>query len=517
MEQSFDLKAILSVARRRYAYFLVPAVFLSAVAILVAFSLPKEYEAKATILIESQRIPDELASSTVTASASERIKVIEQRVLARANLLEIAERFSLYKENGATPSPTDIVDAMREGVSINQIDVSRSRRNTEIIGFDVAFRYSNATMSSRVANELVTTILSQNLETRLSRATETSDFFQQQLRSLEADLLELEQKMAAFKRENETALPETIADRRLELSTLDSQLSELEQEILILERSGSGNAALDQDDTQQLEFRLQAEELNQKAFKERRDLLTPLAEKGYVSQKTMSDLDRQIAQTNLQVQAIKAQMAQKGVVADPEVRLTLLRNQKSSLEQKAEVVRTSIAQTPSVEVELAAMSREYENLRDEYRLTKTKYTDAQIGKRMEEDRQAERFEVLEQATIPEAPSKPNRTQIVLAGGAAAFAVGLGLVILLELLDNSVRTANDLERRLNVKPLAVIPYVTTRRERWGKYLKLAVTFLAFLMAIGATLLAVHIYYLPLDLIAERGMEAIRPIIPNFILQ
>lgn len=516
MEQSFELKSVYSVVRRRYIYFLVPAAVIFTAAVLVAYLLPKIYEAKATILIESQRIPDELASSTVTASPSERIKVIEQRVMARDNLLEIAERFSLYREDGQSPSPTEIVDAMREAIAINQIDVAKSRRNVEIIGFEVSFQYTSATMASRVANELVTTILSQNLETRLSRATETSDFFQQQLRNLEAELLKLEQKMASFKRENEFALPETLATRRMELSTLESQIAQIDLDLRILGQSGGSATASDGSNVQQLSYRLQMEELNHNAYQERRELLTPLAEKGYVSQKTMADLDRQIAQSEIQIAAIQAEMAEKGVVADPETKLEILKDQKADLEKRAEEIRNSISRTPTVEVELAAMSRDYDNLRDEYRQTKAKFTDAQIGKRMEEDRQAERFEVLEQATVPEEPTKPDRKQIVLAGGGAAIASGLGLVVLLEFLDKSVRTANDLERRLQIKPLAVIPYVTTRRERLRKYLKRGIALLALLTIAVVIILAIHIYYLPLDLIFERVMDSIRPMLPNFVL-
>lgn len=516
MQQTFDLGMIWAIVKRRYLYFILPFVVIFAAAVFVAYSLPRSYEAKATILIESQRIPRELASATVTASPSERIKVIEQRLLARDNLLEIAGKFSLYQgqKDGAL-SPTEIVEEMRSSIRIKQIGVATSARNTQVIGFDVAFEYSSATMSARVANELVTSILSQNLETRLSRAAETSEFFQQQLRNLDGELLALENKIAGFKRDNEESLPETLPVRREKLTELNANVDVITQRLKLARQADLSAGANEDAGAQQLAFRLQSQELNYEAFVERRELLTPLLEKGFVSQRTMDDLDRQIAQAEIDIAATKSQMAQEGFTADPDTRIKLLEAQKAEFERRADELKSSISKTPSIEVELAAMMRDYQNLRDEYSQTKAKLTDAEIGERLEQDRQAERFEVLEQATIPEAPTAPNRIQIVAAGGGGAMAIGLGLAVLLEFLDNSIRTARDLERRLKVRPIAVIPYVTTRRERVGRITRRMLIFCAGILGILAVLAVAHLYVLPLDLLGERVWQKLEPMLAIFI--
>ncbi|MEM9632208.1 MAG: hypothetical protein AAGA50_12835 [Pseudomonadota bacterium] len=503
MEQSIELGAIISIAKRRYALFVIPAAVVFVLAGLLAYFMPRSYESKAVILIEAQRIPTELASSTVTASPRERINLIEQRLLARDNLLEIADKYSLYKEDGADPSPTTIVDNMRKAIVIDQIDVARqSRRNTEIVGFNVSFQYPSATMSARVANELVTSILSQNLETRLARAAETSDFFEQQLQDLEAKLLGLESKKASFKRDNEEVLPETLPTRREELSEINVQIGEIDLELSIVEQGGNGAAGEEAAIAQQLTYRLQSQQLNYDSFVARRDLLGPLAEKGYVSKKTMSDLDRQITQTEIEIASIRSQMLQHGVTVDPAARSDVLKNQRDALQSSAQRLKESISLTPAVEVELAAMEREYENLRAEFMHTKAKLTDAQIGERLEQDRQAERFEILEQATVPEAPTKPNRLKIMLGGAFGAVVAGLGVALLVEMLDTSIRTARDLERHLQLRPIAIIPYVVTSKERWRRRRVRFYQVVVFVTLLTAVFALLDHYYLPLDLFVER---------------
>ncbi|WP_281931677.1 GumC family protein [Roseibium album] len=517
MEQSFELGMIWAIIKRRYLHFIVPFVLVFAVVVMVAYALPRSYEANATILIESQRIPSELASATVTANPSERIKVIEQRLTSRDNLLSIAGKFSLYNAEGQrSASPSAIVEKMRNAIEIRQIGVSNSRRDTRVIGFDVAFNYSNATIAARVANELVTSILSQNLETRLSRAAETSDFFQQQLSSLEKKLLAVENQIAAYKRDNETALPDTLAIRREKLTEISANIDAIGRQITLSEQAENGAGSTGGAESQQLAFRLQSQELNYDAFVERRELLAPLLEKGFVSQRTMDDLDRQIAQAEIEIAAVKSQMAQQGFTADPDTRLQLLQTQKVEFERRADDLRKSISRTPSVEVELAAMVREYENLRAEYTQTKAKLTDAEIGEKLEQDRQAERFEVLEQATTPEEPTKPNRIQIVAAGGAGAMALGAALVFLLEFLDKSVRTPSDLERRLQLRPIAVIPYVTTRHERIRQNTRRILTICTLLTVVVGVLTAAHVFVAPLDIYIERMWQKVQPLLPISLL-
>lgn len=513
MEQELDLRVYLAMARRRFFYFLLPALLVIAGTVVFAYKLPRSYEATATILVESQRIPSDMVTSTVTANASERIKVIEQRLLARDNLLAIADKFELYRYQGNDRTPTTVVADMRRGITIRQIDVGRrSSRNADIIGFTVAFQYRDATLASRVANELVTSILTQNVEARLSRASETSDFFQKQLSELETGLLTLENRIADFKRENEAALPETLSYRRMELAQLTTQIAEIDQRLRLADDNGGEVVNPDAADAEQLQFRFQSRQIAHDSMLEQRKQLAPLAEKGFVPKQRMTDLDRQIQLSELELESITSQMARQGVAGNAGLGKKILEAQRDELKARAEELAQTVTRTPAVEAELAAMNRDYLNLQDEYRRTQAKLTEALTGERLEQDRQAERFEVLEQATVPDEPTKPNRKKIILAGSFGGIGLGIALAVLLELLDNSIRTVSDLERRLQLRPIGIIPYIVTPAEKRRTRLQLAGGAAVMLTVAIAGLAAIHFYYLPLDFLAERGWEKIQARLP-----
>jgi capsular polysaccharide biosynthesis protein len=72
--------------------------------------------------------------------------------------------------------------------------------------------------------------------------------------------------------------------------------------------------------------------------------------------------------------------------------------------------------------------------------------------------------IMENAKIPAAPIRP----IIILNTAIAFILGLmlslGLISLIEYLDNTLKTENDIEKYLAVAVLASIPYEKNRKHR-----------------------------------------------------
>ena len=126
---------------------------------------------------------------------------------------------------------------------------------------------------------------------------------------------------------------------------------------------------------------------------------------------------------------------------------------------------------------------------------------AMTGEQLEQDRQAERFDVIEQATVPDQPKKPNRPKILLAGGFGSMAIGVGFVVLLEMLDRSVRTSGDIERLLQLRPISVIPYVVTAAERRRKQLRRLLSWFVVAALVGLAIF-LAITFLPVDALYER---------------
>ena len=95
---NLDLKYYWAVFKRRLPYFLVIVTLLAAIGITVASILPPVYSSSASLLAEPQQIPGSTADATTQINPFEQIQIVEQRIMTRANLYDLAQRIGLYAD-----------------------------------------------------------------------------------------------------------------------------------------------------------------------------------------------------------------------------------------------------------------------------------------------------------------------------------------------------------------------------------------------------------------------------------
>lgn len=241
-ENEKSLRDYLAVLRRRRQSLFGAMATILLVSVSIAFGLPPVYRSTATILIEQPEIPEELVRSTVTSYADQRIQMINQRVMITANLLAIIERNNLYPRLRAR-EPTEVVieemraDVNQQTISADVIDPDVGRPAQATIAFTLSYENQSPALAQRVANELVSLYLNENLETRTRTATQTTAFLQAEAEKLSAKIAELENKIADFKERNAGRLPE-LTQLNLELmNRTDNEVLETEREIRSLEQN----------------------------------------------------------------------------------------------------------------------------------------------------------------------------------------------------------------------------------------------------------------------------------------
>jgi uncharacterized protein involved in exopolysaccharide biosynthesis len=237
--------------KRRALYFVIPFVLILAIGSLVTAAWPARYLSQGTILVESQEIPVDLVRPTVAALANDRIRIIEQRIMTRDNLLAIARKFQLSKGWQERLSGTEIVDFIRKRTQIKPSELRLQGQRKDAIAYTVGFEYEQPQIALKVANELLTMILKEDVRSRTDYATETTRFLAQEVKRLEAQLAlndaqisELRSSDLGNAADTNKALDALKAELLLKSTTYSNShpdIIALKRKIAALEKSSSQN------------------------------------------------------------------------------------------------------------------------------------------------------------------------------------------------------------------------------------------------------------------------------------
>jgi len=216
-------------------------------AIVLALSLPPKFRSAGTVLIEQQEMPQELVRSTVTSYADERVQVISKRVMTTETLLNIIRRYDLYPKERARDTREALLTRMRKDIgmkmiSADVIDPRSGHPTSATIAFEVSYTSRSPDLAAKVANELTTLYLNENLNNRTQLARDATTFLEGEADRINHQIADLEVKLASFKDKNLQKLPELTQLNMTLLDRTDEQLREaqnrrdsLEQQRVYLE------------------------------------------------------------------------------------------------------------------------------------------------------------------------------------------------------------------------------------------------------------------------------------------
>jgi polysaccharide chain length determinant protein (PEP-CTERM system associated) len=528
---NLDLKFYWAVFLRRLPYFLVIAALLTAGGVTVAMILPPVYTSSASMLVEPQQIPGELAQTTVPVNPYEQAQIIEQRLMTRANLLALAKRIGMYDDADPPMSANAMVSDISQRIAFIGFvpDATRAPDTPGATIIGVSFAAPTGEFANKGANELVNLVLEENVKLRTGRANDTLEFFQAEVDRLSSQLEQQSDKITKFKTENFEALPDSLEERRnrqiLEqerLIALQREESDLKNQratvVWVFERTGrSASAGQLSPEEEQLDA-LKNQLVQQKTIYAASSPRIRMLENQLAALQKLVDDQREARSVPGPDGQPAAPASELDVELAPiDARLKFIAEDEAAIQQTLAELDKSIQATPANEQILAGLERELANLQNQYNAAVANVGQAQVGERIEVLSKGERFSLIEQPNMPTKPSSPNRKLIAAAGMLGGIGAGLGLILLMEMLNHSIRRPVELTARLGIEPFATVPYIRTPGEVRRKRMIIAGTLALIAISIPAILFAIQTYWMPLDLLfatilAKAGLGA-PPVVPT----
>ena len=133
------------------------------------------------------------------------------------------------------------------------------------------------------------------------------------------------------------------------------------------------------------------------------------------------------------------------------------------LNQRIQVVEGKLGEIPAQELDLARISRELRMQEDLYTTLNKQYEEAKLGL----SSVVSFVSIVNPAVPSESPVSPNKQLNLLVGGILGFFLAIALVFLLENLDVSISTIEDIESFLKLPVLGIIPHIMSEKylDNW----------------------------------------------------
>jgi len=465
---------------------IVPIVLCVSLAAALCQWMPKSYRSSTLLYFEAQKVryvrgvdaPESgsgVEKPEVVMGA--RIDAMKDVLYKRELLTQVAEEFHLYGYDKQTATPDQDGSVASHLRKLVQIDP----REAPLV--KVSFTDAEPTVARAVMARLADLFVQENTKARNVITQSSTEFLQHEMDMLKGQLQAKERALAEFKQSHLGQLPEQMESNLRAIDRLESEvMSQQEMEKAVSLRLESVDKAIREYDDPTSDVgptrasrdpRLaRIKELERKlagflsAFKETYpDVALVRNEIKHLQAMTTEDyMALFVDQETSEIGDVKQG---KRKLADPYKR-DLLKQREDILREK-ELVRlrqariaadikkyeSRIEGTTVHQQELMSIQRDYENLQKNYQSLLEKKLAVGMAGDLDQKRQGTQMRIVEPASLPSWPEKPNLMLVMLGGLAVGCVLGFGSAFGIEIMRRGFVSAEEIEIALGLPVLATI--------------------------------------------------------------
>ena len=499
--ETFKLDLYINLIFKHRWLIIIPFCVAMIVGIYLGITLPRIYQSSALILVKPQQVPTDYVQSIVTADLASRIRAISQRILSRTNLEKIIGQFNLFSDpEHRKMSIEEKISALRKQFVI---DLQPTGKRQEANSFSIIFTGPNPVETMQIANRMASLFIDENLKEREAEAIETTQFLDDELRTMRARLEEVETRLKDYRKLYMGELPGQLESNLRILDTLQRQLSEredrlrdeknrlaiLENEIKARKEALSAGSAIQSETGEAVtlvQLKNQLANLQTSYTDQHPDVVRLKAKIADMEAKLPGGQPNSTSEANTNLspeQLFESKMLGDQIRQQSQIKFEIknLEQDTRKLKYQISIYQQRIERTPKREEELIALNRDYRNIQSSYSSLLNRKLEAEISVSMEKKQKGEQFSILDRAYTPKEPISPNMKRLLMLAVMAGLGTGGGLIFLLDYFNTSLKNPENFESELGVAVLATIPKVYQKKDFRLKRLNQVFTGLSLVVA------------------------------------
>lgn len=343
------------------------------------------------------------------------------------------------------------VGILRGGLAVEKVKMTRLLR--------VSYKHTNPEITALVANGISQVFNDYSFRRKTKSNVEASSSLNQATRELEAQMQKADQALADYTRKNGIFSLEGKED----LTT--SKLAGLNEQVMRAETDRLIKQSLYEDVRQGRVAQLPEALANQQTMDLQRKLSELTVSAAQLNVKFGSENPR-VAEVRDQAEVLKKEIANTRTQLSDKLKADYDRALRDEASMKASLSRAKgeAVQQNQTAIQFNILKQKADTAKILYTdfLQKTKQVD------LEAARESRDVSIAEPARIPGGPIGPSRTRGVLLAFLLSLGASIGLVFLLDHLDNTIKTVDDVSRYVRLPALGVIPAIGSGNRRQMLY-------------------------------------------------
>lgn len=465
--------------RRHKRTLILLAILGPALGYLLCFVLPKEYTSQTVILVEQPAVPTSYVTDISSGDLKQRLTTLQEQILSRSRLEGMIGKFGLYpRERAQHASMETLVDRLRKKVAVTPVKPMAESNSTQLPGFVIKVTDRDPALAQKLCNEVASVFMQENQRVKHEQASGTTIFLSKQVEDAKARLDDQDAKLAAFKGRYSGSLPD---EQQANLNVLAGLNTQLDAATQALNRAQQDKSFAESVLSQQLGSQSSDNPSAQKQLADMQSQLASLLAKDTEDhpdvirmRQSIADLKQKMASSQgaaptggstvdtPEIQQLRAQVHQYDAVMKEKTA------QQRDVQRQIALYQSRLQLSPNVEEQYKVLTRDHQTALDFYNDLLKKRSESAMVSDMNHQAESAEFRILDAANLPEGPSFPNPLYFSLGGLAAGLALGVGIIVLREVRDKTLRTEEDVEFFLQLPTLANIPSVEgARRHGAGK--------------------------------------------------
>lgn len=317
----------------------------------------------------------------------------------------------------------------------------------------IAYSSTDPEFAAKVVNTVADQYIESLLDASLDSALQAGEWLSDRLSELRENLKDAENRLQAY-REQESLVDvqgiATLSNQELsDISRKYAEAREVRQNLAVLKRETQALRGADY------------ERLLEIPAVQEHPRVSDLMSEVSAAERRLAELGKRYGVKHPKIIAAKSeftvatrQLTQElqKVIAGINTEYQLALETEQALKEQLDATRKNVQSINRKEFEVRALQREVDTNRQLYDMffTRLKETDQAKGLETVSSR------IIDRALVPGAPVSPNKRMIILVGVMGGIAFGVAVAILLNLLDNTVRSPEEVEEKLRAKVLGVLP-------------------------------------------------------------